>query len=157
MLIVGADRIDNHNSFNTLMKREGPNVFIQVYVANGIAANMPVAVTWKGSNYAAGSMNDASQRAYIGIPRASAAIASGCIGWVQIRGKVENVQAASDNWTGSVGHAIHWLSSTTGLGATSSEYNGDPGLQLGYLLTSTYSASTTADIFLSGVWATPIA
>ena len=157
MLIVGSDFIDNHNSFNTVMRRSGPNVFIQVYAVGGVAANSPGAITWKGSGYAVGSMNNPSQRAYIGIPENSGSIASACVGWMQIRGLVKNVQAASDTWTGSIGHAVNWLQSTTGLGATTSAYNGNPDIQIGWLEGSTYSASTTADIFLAGVWATPIA
>ncbi len=93
MLIVGSDFIDNHNSFNTVMRRSGPNVFIQVYAVGGVAANSPGAITWKGSGYAVGSMNNPSQRAYIGIPENSGSIASACVGWMQIRGKVANVES----------------------------------------------------------------
>ena len=157
MMVIGSDSIDNSGSFNTVMATEGPNVYVQAYATSGIVANSPAEIRWKGSGYAAGSMNHtASRNAYIGIPRAGAAIASGCVGWVQIRGKVEDAQgAATLYFSGSVGHGVYWVASSSGIGASGSAYLAD-GNHIGVLLQEG-DVSTTANIFLTGIWASPVA
>ena len=155
MMIVGTDYIDNGGSFNLAMKKEGPNVFVKTYATSGIVANEPAEIRFKGSCYTAGSMNHtASRSAYIGIPEA--AIASGYMGWVQVRGKVKDAQgAASLYFSGSVGHGVYWVASSSGIGASGSAYLAD-GNHIGVLLEET-SVSTTADIYLTGIWASPVA
>ena len=158
MMIVGSDSINNNSgSFNTSMRREGPNVYIETYAESGIVANSPAEIRWKGSGYTAGSMNHtASRKAYIGIPRNGAAIASGCVGWVQVRGKVEDAQGAGSLYfSGSIGHGVYWVASSSGIGASGSAYLVD-GNHVGFLLQEG-NVSTTADIYLTGVWASPVA
>ncbi len=154
MMIVGSDFIDNNTSFNTAMKHDGPNVFIQAYATSGIVANTPMAIQFMGSGYNA-TVLIASIYGYVGVPEDGAALASGCVGWVQIAGKASDVQGADTSFSGSVGHNVYWAGGT-GLGATVSGNVGNQDIgQVGVLLEET-DDSTTGLIFLTGVWATPI-
>ena len=157
MLMVGADFINTSGSFDTLMRAdEGGKLYVKTYATSGMSLKTPVMLNFRGSGFAATAVG-ASMYGYVGVPEI--AIASGCVGWAQIRGFTSNVQAASTSeWTGSVGHAIYPLATTFGLGATTSAYVGNQDIgQCGVLMTSTYNASTTANIFLTGAWCTTIA
>ena len=155
MLLVGSDFIDNDASFNTQLKREGAKVFVQTYATSGMVADTPYAVQFMGSGYNATALA-ASIYAYVGVHKDGEALASGCVGWVQIRGNVENVQAAATSVTGSVGHAVYWAGAT-GLGASSSANTGNPTVMVG-VLTDDHSGggSTTINMYLCGLYATPI-
>jgi len=152
MMIIGSDFIDNNASFNTVTKRNGAKLFVQAYATSGIVANTPMVVAFMGSGYNA-TVLAASLYGYVGVPEA--AVASGCVGWVQIRGPVAGVQASAAESTGSVGHIIQWHAGT--ISASSSTYLGDPTLGEIGLLTTEADASTTLDIYLTGMWATPVA
>ncbi|KKL55586.1 hypothetical protein LCGC14_2253960 [marine sediment metagenome] len=154
MMIVGSDFIDNNTSFNTVMKRNGPNVFVQAYAESGIVANTPMAVQFMGSGYNA-TVLIGSVYGYVGLPEDGASLASGCVGWVQIRGKASDVQGGTASFKGSVGHNVYWAGGT-GLGATVSGNVGNQDIgQVGVLLEEA-DDSTTALIYLTGMWATPI-
>jgi len=156
MLIVGSDFIDNNTSFNTVLKKNGDKVFIKAYATSGAAIGIPKFIQFMGSGYAATAIV-ASNYGFVGI--AEKAISSGSVGWMQIRGEVEDAQAyAASKFTGSAGkHAVFILGTTVGIGATSSAYVGDAELgQVGVLMEAA-SGSTTSNIYLTGVWATPIA
>lgn len=153
MLIVGTDYLENNSSFNTMMKREGARIFVKAYATSGVVANTPMAVQWMGSGYNATALA-ASIYAYVGVPENGEAIASGCMGWMQIRGDVDDVQGATASFTGSVGHNVYWAGAT-GLGATTSANVGNPALSVG-VLTEETSSSTTGNIYLCGYYATPI-
>ena len=90
-----------------------------------------------------------------GLPGiASDVIASGCIGWVTIRGKVTDASSpASIEMTGSVGHSVFILTHGTGalggMGASSSAYLG-ASHQIGFLIESSANASYAHTIFLTG-------
>ena len=156
-MIVGSDFIDNNTSFNTVIRKDGPNTYVQAYATSGAAAGTPKFIQWMGSGYNATAIV-ASNYGYVGLVREGNAIASGCVGWVQISGQVDDAQSyAATKFTGEVGHAVFVLGTTVGIGATGSGYVGNPAIgQIGVLLEDT-SGSTTANIFLTGVWATPIA
>jgi len=157
MLLVGSDYIDNDSSFNTVMRKDGDRVFVKAYATSGAAANTPKYILWSGSCFAATAVV-ASAYGYIGVVQDANAIASGCVGWVQIRGLVSDCQAyAAAGFTGSVGHSVFILGTTVGLGATGSAYVGNPDIGQCGVLAQYANSSTTADIFLTGAWATPIA
>ena len=85
---------------------------------------------------------------------ASAAIASGCEGWVTIRGPVSSASSpATLLMTGSIGHAVYWDPTATGalggLTASSSAYVGALH-QVGFLLSTSVTGTLVADIFLTG-------
>ena len=79
---------------------------------------------------------------------ASAAIASGCVGWVTVRGVVEDASSpATVEFTGSIGHAVFFTDSS-GLGASSSAYLGAMH-QCGFLIEEA-TATLAINIFLTG-------
>ena len=153
-MLLGSDFIDADNSFNTLLKRNGADVFVKCYATSGAVANTPMAVTYAGSSYNA-TVLVASIYAYVGVPEGSTSIASGGTGWVQIRGPVEGVQAGSTDSIGSIGHIVQWH--TDCLCASSSTYLGDPTLGDVGMLTAEVSSVATLDLYLTGLWATPVA
>ena len=158
-MLTFENHIDNDASFNTRLKSGGPNVFVQAYAANGVTANTPQLVQWSGSTFAATAISACtSQVGYCGYPEGGAAIASGCMGWVQIRGNLgSNVQGfVATAFTGSVGHSVFMGVTATagGLGATSSGNVGNPAIgQVGVLLEEA-SGSLTTTVYLTGVYAT---
>ena len=154
MMLVGSDFIDNNASFTTQLKRNGPNVFIYAFAAAGVSANTPAAIQHMGSGYNATALA-ASNYGYVGVPEGTQSVSAGSWGWFQIRGKVTDAQGAATSLTGSVGHNVYWAGAT-GLGATTSGNVGNQAIgQVGVLLEET-SSSTTGNIYLTGVWATPI-
>ena len=78
---------------------------------------------------------------------ASDVVASGCNGWIQIRGPIGSVSFGVASQTGSAGHAIFWGSSA-GLKATSSTYIGAVH-QVG-ILTDSIAGTNTASLLLVG-------
>jgi len=73
-------------------------------------------------------------------------IASGCVGWAQIRGPVDNAQAAAASFTGSLGHGVYFTA--TGIGATTTTYVGAPSQVA--ILREYVNESTTANIYIVG-------
>ncbi|KKL55584.1 hypothetical protein LCGC14_2253940 [marine sediment metagenome] len=78
-------------------------------------------------------------------------IASGCVGWAQIRGPVDNAQCAAAVMSGSIGHTVRLAAS--GLWATAtatgqSTFNGDASQVA--VLREEVDTSTTANIYLVG-------
>ena len=69
-------------------------MFLKAYATSGMVANTPYAIQWGGSGYTA-TILAASIYGYVGVPEGSNAVASGCEGWVQIRGYVEGVQCGA--------------------------------------------------------------
>lgn len=143
---------DDGSSFNTSFRSGNGKAFVQAYATSGMVANTPYAVAFGGSSYNATALIG-SIYAYVGVPER--VTASGCMGWVQIRGAVNDVQGAATSFTGSVGHNVYWAGAT-GLGATTSANHGNPTLGAVGILLEGVSSSTTANIFLMGFWATPI-
>uniref|UniRef100_A0A6H1ZV82 Uncharacterized protein n=1 Tax=viral metagenome TaxID=1070528 RepID=A0A6H1ZV82_9ZZZZ len=153
MMIIGSDFIDNNASFTTSAKRNGPKIFVKAWAESGVDENTPAAIMFGGSGYVATALIG-SIYAYVGVPEGTQSVGAGSWGWFQIRGPVTDVQGAATSFTGSVGHNVYWAGAT-GLGATSSANIGSPALGVGVLLEAA-SSSTTSNIYLTGVWATPI-
>jgi len=157
MLLVGHDFIDNNASFNTMLRRDGEKVMVQAYAAAGCDENTPVAIQWMGSGYNATALV-ASVYAYVGVPEGTQSVGAGSWGWYIIRGYVENVQASAAESVGSVGHAICWTGDT--LYASSSanigrHTTGQVGVIVsGANLAGGVNASTTINMYLTGVYAT---
>ena len=151
-MLLGSDFIDSDNSFTTSLKRNGADVYVKCYATSGAVVNTPMAVTFAGSGYNATALA-ASIYAYVGVPEK--VIAAGCAGWVQIRGNVEGVQASAAESIGSVGHIVQWHAGT--VSASTSTYLGDPTLGDVGMLTKEADSSTTLNIYLTGLWATPVA
>ena len=155
MLIMGTDFINTDASFDISMKRNGPSVFLRSWAENGVDENTPVMIQFGGSGYNATAIA-ASNICYIGVPEGTQSVGAGSWGWFQITGPVDDVQGAATSFTGSIGHAVHWAAGT-GLGASGSAYVGaSPSLgRIGTLREYT-NESTTANIYLTGVWCTGI-
>lgn len=83
---------------------------------------------------------------YYGVPEGGNAVASGDTGYVQIRGDYSNFQFTAAGATGSIGHACEV--SVAEVLARGSVYCG--AQQMFGILTEEVSASTTANIFLTG-------
>lgn len=152
------NHIDTDSSFNTMMKAGDAKVFVQAYAGSGIVANTPMLVQWSGSGFAATLISACTaEMGYCGYHRDGTTLASGCVGWVQIRGKIEDVQSDwATGYTGSVGHAVVMGATATagGLYATSGANTGNPVIgQVGVLLEEA-SGSLTTTMYLTGVYAT---
>jgi hypothetical protein len=147
------DNINNSASFDVDMRSGNGKVFLKAYATSGMVANTPMMVQFSGSGYSA-SILAASNYAYVGVPEGSNSVASGCVGWVQIRGFVSGVQFGTGDLLGSQGHSVFW--GAAALGASTSLYEGLEH-QVGVLMedTAAGTSSTTGDIFLVGMWATP--
>lgn len=151
--LMGMDYIANDSSsFDVAVRKQQDKLYVRAYAAGGIVANTPMVVAFAGSGFAA-TVFAASTMGWVGVPEDGTALASGCVGWVQIRGNVEDVQCPAQSITGSIGHGVYWAGAT-GLGASSSAYAGLSG-QVAMLTgdATGYSASTTANMFLLGAWA----
>ncbi len=150
MIIAG--NIDTNSSFNVHQRAGGPNVYVEAYATSGMVANTPYMIQHMGSGYSA-TILAASNYAYVGFPDGGAALASGCVGWVQIRGQVNDAQCGAADMKGSVGHSVFWGAAALGASTSVNEGLHTVG-QIGVLLEEA-DASTTTDIYLTGVWATP--
>jgi len=146
------DNINTQGSFDINMRSGGPKVSVKAYATSGMVANTPYMVQFAGSGYNA-SILAASNYAYVGVHEGGKALASGCTGWVQIRGPVDDVQFGTADASGSQGHAVFW--GAAAVGASSSAFEGLHKVgQIGVLLESV-DESTTANLYLTGAWATP--
>jgi hypothetical protein len=155
-MLVFENNIDTDSSFNTMFHADGGKVFIQAYAAGGIVANTPMLVQFMGSGYAATLISACTaEMGYCGYPKDGKALASGCVGWVQVRGKIEEVQGfVATAFTGSVGHSVFMGATATagGLGATSSANVGNGAIgQIGVLLEAA-SGSLTTTVYLTGIY-----
>jgi len=148
MLLV--DNINTNGDINTRFRAGNGKVFVEAYATSGMVADTPYAIQFGGSGYTA-TILAASIYAYVGVPES--VTASGCVGWVQIRGERDGVQGGTTDFKGSQGHAIFW--GAAALGASTSAYAGLKH-QVGILLEDLGGGgSTTANIYLTGIWATP--
>jgi len=156
MLIMGTDFINTDASFDISMKRNGPSVFLRAWAESGADENDPVMIQWGGSGYNATAFA-ASNFCYVGVPEGTQSVGAGSWGWFQIMGPVDDVQAGSvTSFTGSIGHAVNFAAGT-GLNASGSAYIGaSPSMGRVGVLRSYVNESSTADIYLTGVWATGI-
>lgn len=145
------DNVDSDSSsFNTTFRSGNGKAFVQAYAAGGMVADTPYAIQYAGSGYNA-TILAASIWAYVGVP--DRVTASGCVGWVQIRGERDGVQCGTTDCLGSQGHSVFW--GAAALGVSSSAFQGLTH-QVGVLLEDLGGgASTTANMFLTGLWATP--
>jgi hypothetical protein len=155
-MFFGTDFIDNDASFNTqLRKGPGGAIYVQAVVADAAAANTPVAVRQNGSTYYATALAASEGYAYVGVEKDGAAIASGCVGWIQIRGAASGVQAGAADVLCSQGHSIFW--GAAALGASTSAYTmSHSSGQIGFSLAD-YGAGgcTTITMYFAGALATP--
>jgi hypothetical protein len=149
-LIVGMDFIDNSGTYGPTAKKGADGAFfVKALALSGTAADTPTLIQQDASVLAATALA-ASIRGTVGVPEA--AVATGSVGWYQIRGRRDNVQGAAGSFTGSVGHAVYWAGAT-GLGANSSANSGLAS-NVGVLIEGV-SSSTTANIYLFGNFTTP--
>lgn len=149
MFFVNSDFYEDGTFAANLKSDGGGAIAVKVYATSGCVAKTPYWVTYRypesGSHYMQATGLNASVKGLIGV--ASAAITSGCVGWVTIRGPVTDAAGAATSFTGSTGHSVYW-GGATGIGATGSAFHGLIH-QVGFLLEDT-SSSTTANIFLVG-------
>ena len=133
-------------SFNTSLKSGGNGkIFVKTLSESAVAANVPVFLWYaEGSTYESTALG-ASYLGAVGVPEA--AIASGCLGWVQVRGVASNVQFGTGDASGSAGNAVFWGAGA--VGASSSAVNGFTH-QIGVVVGTELNGSTTGDIFLWG-------
>jgi hypothetical protein len=154
MFFMGTDMFEGDGAaatFHSLIKSNGNGqVLAKVYATSGMTAKRMYVMTHMYSTANNGYFQPlaatASNKGLPGI--ASAAIASGCVGWVTIRGQALDVSSpATIEMTGSIGHAIFW-GGASGMGASSSAYLGQVH-QIGFLIEEA-TATLVADIFLTG-------
>lgn len=151
MFFVDSDFHEADGTFSANLKSDGAGAMaVKVYATSGCVVKNPYFVSYgyttnTSALWLQATAIGASQNGLLGI--ASAAIASGCCGWVTIRGPVTNAAAPATSLTGSIGHSVYW-GGATGIGCTGSAFQG-LAHQVGFLLEET-SGSTTANIFLVG-------
>ena len=151
MLIMGTDYLNTDASFNVSMKKNGPSVYLKALALVGVDENTPAMIQFGGSAYNATAMAEANH-CYIGVPEGTQSVGAGSFGWFQITGPVDDVQGAGTSLTGSIGHGVYWAAAT-GLGATSSTYAGaSPSVGRIGMLRQEVNESTTANIYLTGIW-----
>jgi len=152
MFFVNSDFHEDGATFSANIKSGGDGkVFVKVYATSGMVAKSPYRIDY-GYTTNTGAVWLQPQAlatnpmvGLIGIP--SGAVASGCVGWVQVRGPVLDVSFAVASQTGSIGDAVSWASAA-GLKATSSTYIGAVH-QVGILLAEA-TGTNTGDILLVG-------
>jgi len=147
MLFTGNDFVDTSSSFDTAMKA-GSNgaLFVRAYATSGGLMGTPHPILFHGSGYAATALN-ASIRGVLGLPQET--VPSGCVGWFQIRGYFADAQGAATSFAGSYGHAVYW-GGATGLGCSSSAFNGISHMVAIMAEDVGGGGSTTANIYLLG-------
>lgn len=150
MFFVDTDFVEVDGTFSANIKSDGAGrIVCKVYATSGCVLGTPYRVayayTTSGNGWLQPHVLDASEKGLVGI--ASAAIASGCEGWITVRGPVTGAQGAATSLTGSIGHAVYW-GGATGIGATGSAFQGLVH-QIG-VLAEYVNESTTANIFLTG-------
>jgi hypothetical protein len=153
MMLIGQDYVDNNNSFTSVLKRNGPDVFVYAFASAGVAANTPCMIQHMGSGFNATALA-ASNRAIVGVPEGTQAVSAGSWGWFQIRGAVEDVQASAAEASGEAGHSVAWTAGV--LYGSSSAYIGNVEIGQVGVFTAEANGSTSINIFLTGQWATPI-
>jgi len=142
---------DTDSSFTSGDYRsEGTSKFVKAYFSAATERWLPVYTLPMGSGLMA-TILAASTYGVVGVTDAT--VGAGSWGWVQVEGKASDVQFGAGDAKGSVGHSVFW--GATALGASDSAYLGLLS-QVGQLLQLT-NASTTATIYLTGTYATPIA
>ena len=154
MFFVGTDFIESGGTFSANIKSDGAGrILAKVYATSGMLIKSPYMVgpcyatsgTYFTPLMGSGATATGAQ-GLMGI--ASGVIASGCVGWVTIRGPVDDASSsATVQFTGSIGHAV-FFSEASGLGASSSAYHG-LAHQVGFLLEEA-TATYAVNIFLSG-------
>ena len=158
-MLYFESNIDTDSSYNTMMKAGDGKVFVQAYATSGIVAATPMLVRWGGSGFIATTVAGATgHMGFIGVP--TKALGSGCVGWVQVRGKVEDVKShlsSEGGFHGEQGHAIVVGATATsaGLHATGAAniMSGVTG-QVGVLLEEATTTLSIATVWLTGVYGT---
>ena len=159
MFFIDTDFAEgNEDGTFTIHLKSGGNgqILVKVYATSGMTAKRMYPLGYFYSTSANGwfspigaSTAGASQKGLPGI--ASEGIATGCVGWVTIRGTVLDASSpATVDFTGSIGNAITWAGAS-GMSASSSSYIGAVH-QIGFLIEdlSTVGATNAANIFLTG-------
>ncbi len=138
-------------TFHAAMKSGGNgSVWVEVYATSGMVSKTPYICEYNYTTSGNGWFQPsviATNPAVGVLGFSSGTLASGCLGWVKIRGLVEDAQGAATSLTGSIGHAVYWAGAT-GIGATGSAYVG-AAHQVG-VLAAYVNESTTGTIYLTG-------
>ena len=151
MFFVGTDMFEDSTLTANIKSDGAGRVLAKVYATSGMvtrtAYHIDLAYT---TNTGAGlswfqPRDVGSTIGLVGI--SSGAIASGCVGWVTIRGQVTATASATVEFTGSIGHAV-FFTTASGVGASSSAYLGLTH-QIGFLMEEA-TATLSCDIFLTG-------
>jgi len=152
MFFVNSDFIEGEATFAANLKSGGDGkVLVEVYATSGMVAKSPYRIDYGYTTNTGGrwlqpqAMATNPMVGLIGV--ASDVCASGCLGWVQIRGPILAVSFAVASQTGSIGDAVSWASAA-GLKATSSTYIGAVH-QVGVFI-SEATGTNTGDILLVG-------
>jgi len=147
--------VDNSPSFRTtqrLQLSDGGEALL-AYCGSGIDGDTPVRILQSESGYIATALA-ASVYCYVGVPEYGS-VASGLVGTFRISGYRAGVQGSAAAFTGTAGVPV--LLAATSLHATATStalgINGGTAGQAG-VLTETVSASTTANMFLTGNYIT---
>jgi hypothetical protein len=157
MFFVGTDFAESGGTFSANIKSDGAGrILAKVYATSGMLTKTGYLLNYQYTTSDNGwfqPMAAGSNYGLFGI--ASDAIASGCVGWVTIRGPVDNASSsATVQFTGSIGHAV-FFTTASGMGASSSAYVAFPH-QIGVLLeeaTATYAVNIclTGNAYATGM------
>jgi hypothetical protein len=93
----------------------------------------------------------ASYNGIVGVPE-NGSVATACLGLIRVKGYKAGVQASAGAFGGTAGKAIFWTAAT--LGGTASAYIGAAGQVA--ITTETLSASTTANLWFTGIFTTAL-
>jgi hypothetical protein len=149
--------VDNSSSFRTVQTAECRNggLYMLAYVGSGIDGDTPVYVTPNESGPYATALA-ASYSGYVGVPL-NGSIASGCVGAIQIAGYRAGIQCTAAGVTGSIGAPLVWTAAAVYATATATGLGLPNGTaeKVG-ILYAAGNASTTANVYLTGRWATPV-
>jgi len=145
--------VNTDSSFRSLDRiRRGPRAYVRAWSYSAVAADTPGLVQIATTGYTFEALADSVAGsitcfgAMVGVAR-DAAFASSASGWVQIEGPRDDVQFAAAKASGNSGIACK-LATTTAVASGSTYYGGQE--QWGVFTGTSYDASTTANVYLSG-------
>lgn len=154
MEFVGMDGADVVGSFNTQYKTDrSGKAYVYGYAESAGVLGTPYFLLWAGSTYAATAIA-ASTVGLVGVP--PGAIASGCVGWYQVRGFCSDLQCGGTKIDGSFGHAVYC--SAAGVACSDTAFTGEDEQFAVLAEDCGGGGSTTANVWLRGnVHTTPLA
>jgi len=150
MFFTGTDFINSDASTYfapTIKSGDYGKVYVKAYATSGMAVDKGCLLNFGHSTNYEGHFATALVASVIGVfGYNESAIASGCTGWITVRGFVDSAQGQTGSFQGSIGHAVYFCAS--GIGVADGAFVGGSS-QIG-LIHADIDACTTATIYLVG-------